>query len=165
MAIWHFKFSLLPKKGLLREHTNIPLILDEYKENFVDPEKHVDDEFIDYWKDCNLKEIEIHIQKLLPLIDSWSSSMRLYGYDNGTNIEVWDDDINLKIDTRKTDYTFLKEIVNLARDNNCLLVPQETGELIEPNFEKLVEKYQSSRSYRFTLDSDQVLDEINALNN
>jgi len=54
MAIWHFKFSLLPKKGILKEHTNIPLILNEYKENFVDSEKHVDDDFIDYWHDCNI---------------------------------------------------------------------------------------------------------------
>ncbi|MEH6458122.1 MAG: hypothetical protein V7749_17465 [Cocleimonas sp.] len=164
MAIWHFKFSLLPKKGILKEHTNIPLILNEYKENFVDSEKHVDDDFIDYWHDCNIAELEIRIQKLLPSIESWSTLMRLYGYEKGTKVEVWDDDINFKIDTRKPDYTFLKEIVNLAKDTNCLLTPLETGELIEPVFEKIIEEYQNSRAYRFTLDSDQVLDKVHSLN-
>jgi len=90
--------------------------------------------------------------------------MRLYGYEKGTKVEVWDDDINLKIDTRKPDYTFLKEIVNLAKDTNCLLTPLESGELIEPVFEKIIEEYQNSRAYRFTLDSDQVLDKVHSLN-
>jgi hypothetical protein len=160
MAVWQFRFSLLPKKGVSQKHETFPKFLLEYKANFNNANSSVDEVYENYWEGFDLEVLSRRFEDALPVIDSWSENLSIYGYEDGSRVEVSEDEIYVKFDTRQPDYTFLREVITTAKSYDCVCVLEEDGQLMFPDFELILEHLSQSRAYRFCEDPDKVLREV-----
>ncbi len=160
MAVWQFRFSLLQRKDVLRKHRVLPEFLMEYKANFNRSSSSLDESSASYWKRVDIEALSSCLQRALPVVESWDDELAIYGYKNGTRIEISEDEAYVKMDARNPDYTFLRKVVDVAKSFDCIFIIEENGRLIEPEFTLLLESLQNSRAYRFCEDPDKVLAEI-----
>ncbi len=165
MAVWSFKLNLLPRQSVLKKFGKIPDVIDEYKSCFDYSELIEDEEGTNFWKGYDVRSIGINFGQLLPCIDSWSDSMDLYGDEKGSKVEVWSDDIYLKLDARGDNDILLEKCVKVAKLIDCIFVVEESGKVIEPDVELLMLEYRNSRAYRFVDSPEEVLEEVRLLNN
>lgn len=160
MAVWQFRFSLLPRKGVLRKHKTFPDFLPEYKANFNHTGATVDENYENYWEAFDIGALSDCFEKNIPCVESWSEELAIYGCEEGSKVEVSEDEVYVKFDTRKPNYTFLRQVVDLAKSFDCIFAIEEDGRLIDPAFEVMLEYLHNSRAYRFCENPDEVLTEI-----
>lgn len=161
MAIWQFGISLVPKAGILREHGRIPQELDQYKPRTEDLNFDEDREFLNYWLGIEVsKSVKILIAEKLPKLKSWSSDAEMYGYDHGTKVEVWLDDINCFVDVRGDGTEFLEFFVSIAKSLDCLIVLKESGKVIDSSYPLLLNELNASVARKFVSNPRKTLKEI-----
>ncbi len=166
MAIWEFKFSLIPIKRIEQVHGRIIPILEEYKPS--NPERLLslpieNDEmsgFTNYWEGIEIEdEILQAIKILLPQCESWSKDATMFG-DQYNRIEIWDDNINCFLDLRYFSRKLLEGLLNIAKSLDCKIVLLESGEVIETEIEVVIEKIKESNAYAFCLEPKKFLETL-----
>ena len=163
MAIWQFRMSMLPREGVRNKLGCIPSVFEEYKSDFSFSGSATDENDVNYWKGYSLSGTVSAFSEIFIEKQSWDERMRLFEVDSGSKVEVWQDDVYIKYDARNPDYTLLKKVVNIARDLKCILVSEEDGKMIEPEFSSVLECFQNSRAYRVKENPENVLEEIKNL--
>jgi hypothetical protein len=84
----------------------------------------------------------------------------MFGDEEGDDIELWDDDVRVRLDIRQFNGPLARAIVNLAAANDLKLVMNPTGRLIPPSYNKLAREIAQSRALRFVLDPGGTLELI-----
>lgn len=158
MAIWQFKISLVPRDGVQRVHGVITSTLDEFTSPSGESVDFLDEEYPNYWEgvkippDC-LRELE----SLLPPIESWSDRARMFGYDSGHKLEVWDTEVRVSFDMRAFDPDYFRHVLDLARRMECLVVLNGSGAILSPDDEEVLEACNKSVACRFVADPESTL--------
>lgn len=151
MAIWQFDFFLVPTNGILKEHGEIPTILD----TFIPSLEEIDTNktFIRYWHDADeIVQFGNTIAKYLPEIASWSSDARMFGHEDGTKIEVWDEDVSCRIHASEFDIEWATFFSELSNAYGCKIVIKENGHVIDPTVAELTREFESSTAKRYIED-------------
>jgi hypothetical protein len=76
----------------------------------------------------------------------------MFGNEEGDDIELWDDDLEVRLDIREFNEPLARAIVSLAAANDLKLVMTQTGRLIPPLYDKLAREIARSRALKFALD-------------
>jgi hypothetical protein len=120
MAIWQFRLTFVPEKVLLSKYDVLPLSLPiELAEDFA------------WWSDVQPPEgFERQIDLILPQMDSWSTSMRMWGQKDGDDAYVCYVDeskravqeIAFRIDAGAISPELVRRICVLAKQLGCVLM-------------------------------------------
>lgn len=148
MAIWQFKFSLVPAENVVRLHGERPETLEQYQALTL-PEYDPDAVFQNYWAGRDPRALAPEVLTLLPEASSWSDEARMFGSDEGDWLELWDQDVNCRIDVPNFSKSYAQGLVDLAERHGCLLAISPTGELIDPDLGGLCDQIMRSRAYHF----------------
>lgn len=162
MAVWHFKFSLVPTSGIVGEHGKLVSTLPEYGSVRSDAsvDSTEDAQFVNYWEKAGMSPASLErVMQLLPPTKSWSAEARMFGEAEGNRIEVWEDDINCALDLRTFSKDLLGAIVQIASSAQCMLVLHGTGEVIEPQLQVVLDKILASDAYSFCIEPGKFLRE------
>ena len=150
MAIWQFRFSLVPTAGILKTYGGLVDALPEYAQH--DPNATVKEvsEFNNYWEGVDFSSPFMKsLESILPPRKSWSDDAKMFGSEDGNKIEVWNDDIVCSIDVRNFDIPFISSILEVARGMQCKVALKDGGRLIDPNLSDLLVEINNSRSMQF----------------
>jgi hypothetical protein len=120
MAIWQYRLTFLPEKVLLAKYDFLPASIPmELAENFP------------WWSDVQPPSgFERQIGMILPTIDSWSTSMRMWGQKEGDDAQVLYvsedmqiiEEISFRIDARTISPELIRRICILAKQLGCELL-------------------------------------------
>jgi hypothetical protein len=120
MAIWQYRLILLPEEALRRKYEVLPLAIPmELAEDFG------------WWSETQPPPgIESEIDLILPRMDSWSTSMRIWGRRHADDAHViYEDDtkdkvieIGFRIDASAVSPDFVRRICRLAIQLKCVLM-------------------------------------------
>jgi hypothetical protein len=126
MAVWQYKFYLLPR--------------DELDSYFPNQNHITESDFNDikWWKYQKIMDLD-SISMLLPKRESWSSDIILFGSEDSNCLEILTEageiaEISARMDVRKDYLAFLTQLCNFAAKNNCILL-NDSLNLFLPDFE------------------------------
>lgn len=112
----------------------------------------------------DLPDLARQISRILPEGVAWSEQMQLWGDDPGNTISFFvfgDDDepceVRVRLDLREPNLPLLKEILNLAVRNECVIL-SESGQSLEPTVQSILTDISASDAYRFVRDPKEFLD-------
>lgn len=149
MAIWQFKFALVPANGIKRVCGNAVKFLPEYqgRQECLVVNNEV---YKNYWEGYEryLEQTQL-IENILPQSGSWSNEAKMFGDPEGDRIEIWSDDIECAVDLRNFSAFYLQAVLNLAIKLDCKLVLHGSGEIVNPVWADVIEKIKASRAYYF----------------
>jgi len=158
MAVWQFKFSFVPKSGVLKQHGSIPHILDEFLPYDGKHKLKETSEYLNYWEEQEVTRVDFDFfESIIPKVDSWDESAIMYEDSEGNRIEVWDDDINCRIDARKFNLSLINNILNYALEKNWLIAITSNGHVITPNIFSFIKEFKLSFSFKFCEDPEKAL--------
>ena len=183
MAIWQFHLTLLPKKavldtmGLLPE--NLPIDLEqrrEYREQkkaglVPDVDAYQDALARDWWANTPVQPIELthRIDRLVwrtkpgdDLAPHWKTYTPEKDNDAAMTINAETgriESLSFRADLREEGLVFLKAMVRLAKQYDCLLM-DALGNLAEPEPEAVRKLITRSHAFRFLQDPLQFLDDL-----
>lgn len=153
MAVWQFKFSLVPVDGISRVHGGDTANLQFYRTLPEGPNLIDDADALNYWDDPDaLRRIADTVSNFLPEIKSWSPQARMFGEGTYDQIEVWDSDLDCRIDMRNFSVDFLENVLELAREYKCKIAIHGSGDLVSPNLQDVLAEIKKSNAYQFCLD-------------
>lgn len=184
MAIYQFNLTAIPKKSILEKYGRVPEMLkvdyEERKEHYKkskagtisDSDTFTDALTQDWWSN-----IDIDIPELVARIDNyvdradWGNSTYSFNWKTYTD-EVDHDtylslnEINGKIkqltfraDLREKGLTFLKNMLNLSKENDWLLMDVK-GNLSAPQMEEVKKIINISNCYRFLSNPEKFFDDL-----
>ena len=168
MAIWQFHIYFIPRQSLFDKYECIPLQLEMNREGWtdyiengnLDKEPDFEDALsIDWWAnlDVNLSDLLPTLQQFGDLQEWTAQSKRLrnFGNEETNDIHVsFDDetdkilDVSCRLDLRQIDQEFVRKVLTLARQYDCLFMDTQ-GRLYTPTNENLCDKIQLSNANRF----------------
>lgn len=143
MAIWQFDLHLVPRSRVIGVYSSLPKEIErdvfdstEWWENYKPP--------------SNFEEL---ITSFLPANTSWIIDTKTWGEEDSHRVDVMYQDeevseIYVRIDVRKLHQSFVGNIVNLARDCDCLVLTQDKR-LLEPHIDKLTFEIERSSAFQF----------------
>ena len=73
----------------------------------------------------------------------------MFGDEEGDDLELWDDDIQVRLHVGHFNNELARRVVNFAAREGLMLVMGQTGRLIPPVFEKLMKELSQSRAAKF----------------
>lgn len=153
MAVWQFKFSLVPTAGVQRIHGADAVVLQAYQISPDGPKFLDEEENLNYWADlADLQEIALASSEILPEMESWSGDARMFGNKESNKIEVWNDRVNCFIDMRFFSEEFLLRVVDMAKKFDCKFVISGSGVVIYPDLFKVIDQIKLSNAYKFCAD-------------
>ena len=145
MALWQYDFYLIP------EHLR--------------KQKEIDSHNIDDFDiSINIKENTLKsIENVLHPSNSWSTSIRQYGDIDGTCIELYIKDSNIKsiqvrLDLTSLTGTQLDVLIQFAKDNNLNLLLEDS--LFDANREDIENALKESKAFRFVKDPRSFLSKL-----
>jgi hypothetical protein len=179
MAIWQFHVYFIPKKSLLNKYQDVPAQLvinsDGWSDYFENSDLGTVPEFEDaltvhWWADLNIKlnDFVPLVQMISPLqkVTQNAEGMRNFGNADTNDISVlFNDDtllveeVNCRIDLRQVDKTFVRNILGLATQFDCLLMDKQ-GRLYQPILGELLATIKLSNANRFISDPEQFIKDI-----
>ena len=161
MALWQFRFSLVPEAGIILKHGKVPSVLESFLPADPDDLDTTADASpqLAYWGDINPSTIS-SVHSLLPPMDSWLEDARMFGYRHGHQIEAWSHDLICKFDARDPDTAILDQYVSLARELDCRIVLHETGQVLKADVAVIHLALRESRAARFLRNPHSTLKEF-----
>lgn len=151
MAIWQFTFYWVPRDAVEKLHGRDVIALAAFAP--VDPETwNENTETQNYWAERAPRSYGTAIEVLLPPRESWSANALMFGDEDGDDVQIWDDDIKIRLDLRRFNEPLARAVVQLAAREDLKLVMGETGRLISAEYDKLVREIANSRSAKFVQD-------------
>jgi hypothetical protein len=151
VAIWQFTFHLVPREAVEQLHGPTAIVLAAFSQ--VDLETCDENaEPPNYWAGRSPRSYAEAVEALLPPRKSWSPNALMFGDEEGDGIELWDDDVRVRLDIRLFNAPLARAIVSLAAAKDLKLVMAQTGRLILPSYDKLAHEIAQSRALEFALD-------------
>lgn len=150
MAIWQFTFHLLPREAAEQFHGPTAIVLGALRPSGLDANEALDPP--NYWAGRSSYFYANAVESLLPPRKSWSTSALMFGDEQGDGVELWDDDVRVRLDIRQFNASLAQAIVRLAIADDLKLAMTETGHLMPPSYTMLRREIVRSRSYRFVRD-------------
>ncbi len=159
MAIWQIKLTLLPVEGLIRIHGSVPNELDDFRPATL--ETNFDEiEWIDYWDSENaVGELREEAAKVFSECCELPEE-QVFGQKSGNSLVVRSDDVQFRWDVRAPDLEILDSVLRIARKFQCVVVWEETGEVLQPEMLDVLEKAKTSKALRFVVDPKNCLSDI-----
>ena len=155
MALWQFKFSLLPVKGIAVVHGEIPAELWEYQPPALHPNDG-EPAFPDYWRSAGISPASLtDLTALLPPRRSWSPDAQMYGSEDGDSLEIWLNDIDCRLDMRSFCPGLLERILSVAHQHVCKVVISGTGEVVDPDVTGVLLKAKDSEAFEYCSNPDE----------
>jgi hypothetical protein len=157
MAIWQFRVIFLPEQVLLRKHEVLPpAISQELAEDFS------------WWADVQPPTgFEDQIDLILPKMDSWSPSLRMWGqkhrdeahviYVDESKTKV--EEIAFRIDANAISPELVRQVCVLARQLGCVLLTAEY-QILLPDESMVMTTIQHSIAKKFVDDPVAALSEV-----
>jgi hypothetical protein len=150
MAIWQFKFSLVPQDGVAHVHGYVLPVLLEYKASTDGPSLVEDGSFPNYWRDeTKVATLLAEISSALPEFKSWADDARMFGEPEGNKVEVWIDEVTCFVDMRNISAQFVQTIVAFAMKFGCYLAIHGSGALVAPDVALLAGHMETSDAWKF----------------
>lgn len=151
MAIWQFTFHWAPRDSVEKLHGPDAIVLTAFAP--VDFETWDENkETPNYWQGRNPKSYGPAIEKLLPPRKSWSADALMFGDEKSDGVELWDDDVRVRLDIREFNEPLARALVDLAARDDLKLAMAQTGRLIPPKYDKLAREISNSRAFKFAMD-------------
>lgn len=144
MATWQFDLHLLPAVVISDLYRGIPLAI-----------PRADFDSRKWWPGTAAPtNLGAELNKLLPPLTSWNSSLEQWGDEDGNRIDVlWDNrsivDIFIRIDS--ISHVFLVGLLEVTRTHDWLLRTQD-GRVLRPFMSKLLSAIPRSDAFRFVED-------------
>lgn len=146
MAIWNYRYYLIPLDSIKEFNIlNKKNILPEYsKNNFNTFDEN--QEFKNYFEKQNkiLHFIKYEVEKILTMKESWDEDAIVFCDEHGNTITIWSDDIMCELDLRFNCLNFIQLTINLAMKYECVIVIEESGEIINPEMNRFIEMIRDS---------------------
>lgn len=146
MAIWQFTFHLFPREVVEQLHVRVDRRA--FDANLNAP---------NYWAGRSPRSHAATAEALLPPRKSWSPDAFMFGDEQGDCIELWDDGITVRLDTRQFNEPLARAIVSFAAANELGLVLSQTGRSLPAEYDELIREIAQSQAVRFVLDPDETL--------
>ena len=148
MAIWQFDFAALPRAKFEGFALDGSVVLEQYFVSSVPPYDE-NEELENYWQGL---DTSIYWDSLSEIFgekeDYWGSGV-IFGEEDKTCAQVWDDEISFRLDMNNFDPVLCKAVVELGKKYDLLFLYSETGQLHAPNLPSFLNQVKSSRSNRF----------------
>lgn len=149
MAVWQFRLIFLPERVLLSKYEVLPLAIpQELAEEFS------------WWSDTQPPPgFEEQIDLILPQMDSWSTSQRMWGQKHRDDAHVLYvdeskskvEEICFRIDANAISTELVKKICALARQLQCVLLTADY-EILAPDESMVLNAIQHSTAKKFVDD-------------
>lgn len=151
MAVWHFKFDIVPRDGLRRVLGCIPPLLSEHVVSAELP--FGADDPPNYWEGLDMSGVVASVRRLFPSAEG-SGEYQTFGDDERNKVVVYPSGIYCYIDLRNYDRRLVTEILSVAHRHNCVIAVIGPGSIIEPNITTLESYIPSSGAYAFCADPE-----------
>lgn len=175
MAIWQFQLVIIPRKEILEKFGKIPHALkidyeertEHYhlkKEGLIEEEDEFSDALTqDWWSSTKIQPIEIihQIDKKVRRANYGRDTFVNWKFNNGkidndASMSINEEtgmieEIRFRADLREEKLKFLKEMIEMAKKYDWLLMDMK-GNLVEPNFEEVARLIKISNSFKFLKD-------------
>jgi hypothetical protein len=154
MAIWHFKFCLLPRLGVERICGKNVDFLPEYRSSGIPIVRDISD-FPNYWG--KLEDEKILISNIKNVFRTFGKEEKenfpgIIGDPDGDKVMILEDEIEIALDVRNLSYELLDKILAIANAADCVLVVQGSGEIILPRQSLVMEKIEKSNAHTYCRD-------------
>jgi hypothetical protein len=146
MAIWQFRLRLIPENILLTKFEVLPLVI---------PEVLAED--FPWWSDAQPHAgFERQLDNILPERASWSTSIRMWGQEDGNDANVYyrDDnkneveEISFRLDASSIQLELVRDLCQLARRLGCVLITADY-ELLAPDESMVLLAIHNSTAKKF----------------
>jgi hypothetical protein len=154
MAIWQYRLILLPEETLLRKYEVLPPTIPmELAEDFG------------WWSETQPPSgLEKEIDQILPKMESWSTSMRMWGHKHSNDAHVLYEDetktkvteIDFRIDASSVSPDLVRKICVLARQLKCVLMTARY-EILLPDESMVLTAINDSTAKKFVDDPETTL--------
>ncbi|MEM9668671.1 MAG: hypothetical protein AAF950_07065 [Pseudomonadota bacterium] len=159
MAVWQFTFHYVERLAVEKLDGPDAIVLSAFRPVDLEP-FDIDAETTSYWKDRSPYSYAKVMKSMLPPRTSWSDDALMFGEENGDSVELWDDDVRIRLDIRSYNEPLVRQLVELAAADDLKLAMSETGRVIAPTYEKLIREIKNSRAMKFILDPKGLFDMI-----
>jgi len=163
MAVWQYKFTMVPQAGIESVHGCIPDCVESFRGVWDDEGFDPEAELPNYWQGVAPPEnFSDDFRSLLPERESWSDDALMFGISGGDQVELWKgDNISVRMDLRAPNRELLDSILNLAAREQLMIVPLEHGRPLLPIEPLVIEDIQGSDAYSFVEDPRGFLTSLN----
>lgn len=151
MAVWHFKFCIVPRKGLRRALGCIPPLLSEHVASAELPLGT--DDPPNYWEGADMSGVVASLRQLFPSADG-SVEHNILGDEEQDKIIIYRRGIYCYVDLRNYDRELVTRILSVAHDHSCVVVVIGPGHVIEPDVAALEQYIPGSSAYAFCVDPE-----------
>jgi hypothetical protein len=156
MAIWQFTFHWVRRSIVENLHGVDVIVLDAFRS--IDFEEWEEEsEMPNYWRGQSPHDYQNMLSSLLQPRESWSQDALMFGEEKGDSIELWDDDVRIRLDIREYNQSLAQSLVGIAAADDLQLVMSGTGRLIPPSYEKLRREIENSRAFKYVTDPEGTL--------
>ena len=160
MAIWNYRAELVPRRWIINEYGEIPLVLDreETMEEALARDPHVaEQKELSRWANLDFPADFIAQAEAILFVTERTSTYVCCGFRGSHRIEFWLEDgrpdlIGIKLDLRQPDIDIFKRVVDYAAYLDTLVVPDDRHSMVAPTIEDLIADLRLSRAYRFCTD-------------
>jgi hypothetical protein len=157
MAIWQYRLIFIPEKKLLSKYDVLPPVIPmELAEEFS------------WWSDIQPQAgFEKQIDLILPPMDSWSTSMRMWGQEECDDAYVCYvdesksivEEIAVRIDARSISSSLVGKICKLAKHLGCVLMTSDY-EILAADEPMIMAAINDSTSKKFVEDPEATLRDL-----
>ena len=167
MAVYQYYLAIIPRQGIEKIHDLIP------NEIRVSTETgYFESDAKKYWKAVNLKADDL-VSKVDSIVkrakwgnDKTSFHWKTYTDQVDNDAAIYLDaesctikEFSFRADLRETDFTFLKNMIELGKENGWLFMDRK-GKLMKPDFEEIKNSIRDSNAHRFLKDPIKFLEDI-----
>lgn len=155
MSTWQFSVYLIPYSWAKEHEFDSKSLFDQ--EGFTTES---------VWKSVQLdNDFQERIEKVLPKAKSWSDKLLLWGDPEKNDIQIWfkeriEEGVLVRIDLRRDQMVFIREIVQLAQDLDCAFFFPELRVISESTETKIVEAIRKSAPFKFVQDPHGFLENL-----
>jgi len=155
MGAWQFRTFLIPKSQTIAWFGGIPanIAIDKDKDGFPAKTDH------NLWENADALCIDYAmIGDIAPERNSWSVDARMFGAENGNDIQIWFKEggqlkrVSISFSLVDFQIQFVEKCVHLAQKCECLFHCIESGNVIQPTVNELVEDMRLSKIWGYLAD-------------
>ena len=171
MAVYQYYLEVIPRQGIEKKHDSIPNEIGVSTETgYFESDAEI------YWKEVDLKpddfvsKVDLIVKRAKWGNDKTSFHWKTYTdqVDNDAAIYLDEEsftirEFSFRADLREKDFTFLKNMIELGKENGWLFMDRK-GKLMTPDFEEIKNSIRNSNAHSFLKDPIKFLENIDKKN-